>query len=388
MNQMKKNAVYEYVVVGAGLTGLAIARALSKEGAEVLLVDSQDVPGGHRHPISTAIGPTQNGLTFVPATPKAQECMQFLSALIDEPITFSSAEREPLTYESGGLKSFLGFGESSPEFYDEFSYFLHPSELLLSSSPTDWIRLLSEKYAGDWSLRSYVTKFHHADGKIHSMTLNGQKTVNALNFIYAGPLKSLKLLLPETAWSVRAKQKFSKAQYWTSVGIDFVHNKKISEIENIHVLNGTTQDEVGPCVGRFLPAVQTEQGLHQVSQWMTFVDDEEAEDTEKIGIALKKIKRQLKRAYPEALDHLKSERILAIPSSAGGLPIQTTGHQNLPQANNLWIASSGQNPFKNIVGSLSQAQLITSALGMNPLGTELDADLVPIEASAEENVDA
>lgn len=381
-NASKKTGVFDYVVVGSGLSGLAVANALSREGAEVHLLEAADVSGGLNHPVQTRIGATDNGLRFLPDTDLAHRALEFLSALVGETVVANPVERDPQTYESGGLRSFVGFGDEPPEFYEELAYFLNPRELALEKPLHYWTQKLFETFKGEFSPRSYVTKFHFSEGRVHSLTINGQKAIQALNVIYAGPLKSLKILLPEEAMGTRARQKFSKARFWTSVGLDLIHSGEVTDWNGIHLLNGTTQDDIGPCVGRFEPATDLDGNTVQLSQWLSFVDDEDAEDTEKIGLALKKIKRQIKRAYPDALEGLVSERILVVPSFSGSGELKLTGHQTLPNANNFWVASGGVHPLRNVLGSLAQAQLVTSGLGVNPLGASTDP--TPAEISQEE----
>jgi hypothetical protein len=380
----KKTSIYDYVIVGGGLSGLCVASALTKEGAQVLLLEAAESYGGVNHPVQTKIGVSENGLRFLPDTELAHRSLEFLSSLSGQEVKFRSVEREPLTYEAGGLRSFVGFGEQSPEFYDEISYFLSPKELVLEEPFHVWTKTLFESFRGEFAPRSHVTKFHASEGKVHSITINGQKTIQALNIIYAGPLKSLGLLLPDEALPARARQKFSKAKFWTAVGLDLIHSAPVTDFAGIHVLNGTTQDDLGPCVGRFQPSATLNESPVQLSQWLSFIDDEDAEDTEKIGAALKKIKRQIKRAYPAALDQLVSERILVVPSIAGNGELKLTGHQTLPQANNFWVASGNVHPLKNILGTLAQAQLVTSSLGVNPLGASVNE----VSDSREEEIEA
>ena len=103
--------------------------------------------------------------------------------------------------------------------------------------------------------------------------------------------------------------------------------------------------------------------MMQASQWMTFIEQEATDDSEVVGLALKKIKRQIKRAYPEALDGLKLERIFVSPFIAGNGDLKLSANQTIPELENLWIASATLNEQKNLVGSLLQAEMTVAALG-------------------------
>ena len=162
--------------------------------------------------------------------------------------------------------------------------------------------------------RSIVTQFNVENNRVTSLVINGNSTLRAEKFIFCGALRELNSLIPEKILNPKLQQRLAKTNFWTLVGIDFCHNMNVTNLENIHILNGTTQDEIGPCVGRFLkPTIETE----QFSQWLTFIDEAEAEDTETIALALKKIKRQIKRAYPTSFENIKAERISITPIYSG-----------------------------------------------------------------------
>lgn len=368
----KSQHVYDYVIVGSGLTGLTIANAIQKETTNILVVESAETFGGLNRTIQTPIGAINNGLRAIPATDLSQKAIAFLEMLLMTSLSPMVEEKPPVTYEAGGLKPFVGFGDLSPKFFDQISYFTNAQYIKTGLQPHEWTQTLFEHYKGEFLPRSYVTRFHIDEGRVTSMTINGQKTVHSQNFIFTGPVKSLRTLLPEGILSAKATQKLSKNTYWTAVCLDLVHSQPVTTDHAFHVLNGTTQDEVGPCVGQFSTPVQLEDQNLQLSQWMTFIDDEEAEDTEAVGAALKKIKRQMKRAYPEALDHLKFERILVVPGYSGNGDLKLAGNQTLPGVENLWIASSTMNQHENLLGALLQAELVVSALGIHPLGTQVE----------------
>lgn len=379
----KSNHVYDYAVIGSGLSGLAIANALSRITSNVLLIESNDTFGGLNRSIQTPFGAMNNGLRYLPETELSQKAIAFLEMLLMTSLSPESTEAPPMTYEAGGLRPFVGFGNNPPAFYDEVSYFSAPRSLKTQLEAHEWTHVLYSQFTGEFLPKAYVTKFHQDGNRITHLTVNGQKTVQALNFIYCGPVKSLKTLLPEGALAPKAYQKLIKNTYWTAVGLDLLHNHPVTDLTNIHILNGTTQDEIGPCVGMFHPAAEVNGENLQYSQWLTFLEDEEAEDTEIVGAALKKIKRQIKRAYPDALENLKFERILVVPSFSGNGDLKLSGNQTLPGIENFWVGSSQMHQQKNLLGSLLQAELITSALGCHPLEMQPPAAPDTEEASPE-----
>nr|BFD64662.1 hypothetical protein BdHM001_33430 [Bdellovibrio sp. HM001] len=362
--------IYDYAIIGSGLTGLSIAAALSRETKNIALIEAADVPFGVNRKVNFPTGPMNNGLRFVPDSVSAEKAMRFLSNLINVEVVQDASEESPITYEGGNFKTFLGFGDTPPAFYEEFSYFTGAKRLNLAVEPFQWTQMLFEKFKGDFLPRSYVTKFHQEGERVTHVTINGSKTLHAQNFIFAGTVKDLALLLPEDAISIRARTKLAKNTYWTALCLDICHAKPVTDSTAMHVLNGTTQDEIGPCVGKFHAPVEIEGETLQASQWMTFIEQEVTEDSEVVGMALKKIKRQIKRAYPEALDNLKLERIFVAPIIAGNGDIKLSANMTMPELENLWIASSTVNDQKNLIGSLLQAEMIVASLGFKVEATE------------------
>lgn len=373
--------IYDYAIIGSGLTGLSIAAALSRETDNIALIEASDVAFGSNKKVHFPTGPLNNGLRFVPDSVLAEKALRFLENLLNKKIVTDVTEEAPITYESGTFKTFLGFGDTPPAFYEELAYFTSAKRQDLALEPYEWTQELMNLFKGDFLPRSYVTKFQQEGERVTQVTVNGSKTIQAHNFIFTGSVRDLALLLPEEALSARARSKLSKNTYWTGLCLDLSHGKEISSSTAMHVLNGTTQDEIGPCVGRFLPSVDTESGRMQTSQWMTFIEFEVTEDSEVVGTALKKIKRQLKRAYPESLDDLKQERIFVTPIMAGTGDLKLNANKTLPGLENLWIASASLNEQKNLIGALLQAEIMTASLGFQVTEN-------PESISAEEAVNA
>lgn len=364
MSQKKsQNHIYDYAIIGSGLSGLSIAAALSRFTDNIVLLESGDIPGGMNRAIKFPTGTMNNGLRHIPDTENALKAIDFLENILGIKIAGDREEAPPVTYTSGTFKPFLGFGDNPPAFYEELNYFTTAKILNLKLEPFAWTPLLFEKFKGDFLPRSYVTKFHSLSNHLTQLTINGSKTLNANQFIFCGSVKDLALLLPENALAPRARQRLSKNTYWTALCMDLCHAHQVTDLQAIHVLNGTTEDEIGPCVGKFLPSVQENGQTLQASQWLTFIEDEVTEDSEVVGATLKKVKRQIKRAYPQALESIKLERIIVAPHIAGNGDLKLDANQSLSGLENLWIGSTAANSQKNLVGALAQAQSVCTALG-------------------------
>ena len=356
--------IYDYIIIGSGLTGLAIAKKISQDTDNILILEAQDLTGGNNRPTTLNKQTINNGLRFFPATEVSKKTLSFLEDLLGQVFLNSKIENSIETFDSGNFKKFVGFGERPPEFYEQMLYFLSKEEFVLSHSPYLWTEKLANSLKNKIQKNSIVTAFGFENlesekQKLSFVMVNGSKKVYAQNFIFTGAVKDLALLVPEDILNERAKAKLKKSKAWHGVCLDLFHSATI-EKSNLFLLNGTTDDDIGPCIGRFLPTASKIEG--QISQWMSFIESEAAEDTENIGLVLKKIKRQFKRAFPELADTIKKERIFVTPALTG-FDLKLSANGTLLKVPNLWIASSHASPYQNLMGSLMQVQFILSSLG-------------------------
>lgn len=379
--------IYDYIIIGSGLTGLTIAKKISQETSNILILEAQDVAGGISRSVVMSEHKLNNGLRFFPATEVSKRALDFLNEVVEQNVTAESSENVIETYEAGGFKRFVGFGEKSPEFYDQLAYFLSSDEFKLQLQPYEWIQILASQLQDKIQTKSIVTRFgfEGLDSEKPVLThvvVNGSKSIYASNFIYAGPVKDLGLLLPDDVLNARAKAKLKKALAWQSVGLDLVHSTNF-EKTNLFILNGTTDDDIGPCVGRFNGSganATSPSNSQSTSQWMSFIDSESAEDTENIGLVLKKMKRQIKRAFPEMADSIIKERVSISPVLSGA-DLKLNANGTLAKVENLWVASPQVNQYQNLLGSLLQAKLILSSLGFM-------AEDLTVEPTQEDTVEA
>jgi hypothetical protein len=366
--------IYDYIIIGSGLTGQTIATQLSQETQNVLLIEAEAFTGGSSRQANLHGNILDSGLRFLPANEISIKAIQNLENLLGLKLIKTEKDNHPESYDASGFKAFVGFGDKPPAFYDEFSYFLNSKELELTLPLHQIMDLLKNKFKGETLLRSHVTKFgfeeqaegSKADPHLTHVIVNGSKTYYANNFIFAGPVRDLALIVPDEVLNIRAKAKLKKDTYWMALCLDLFHQDIAVEKHNLFVLDGTTDDGIGPCIGRFLPSIEAEispsQKTQQVSQWLSFIDFSTAEETENIGEVLKKMKRQIKRAFPEMSEAIKSERIFMSPPLSGG-ELKLNANGTLHKVNNLWIASAQMSKYPNLLGSLAQSQMTLAALG-------------------------
>ncbi len=369
--------IYDYIIIGSGLTGLSIAKKISQETDNILILEAQEQAGGDNRPTQLNNQTVNNGLRFYPDTDASRQALGFLEELLGHQVAGPSIENIIETYAASGFKKFVGFGEKSPEFYEQLAYFLSQKELTLLQNSPQWIRELIENLQNKIQKKSIVTKFGFAGldsaaPKLTHVVVNGSKHFYGHNFIFAGSAKDLSLLVADDILNARAKAKLQKSTAWHGVCLDLFHEASLDKAHQF-LLNGTTDDDIGPCIGRFLPVVEGGQisaeqssagqiSFGQISQWMSFIDAEAAEDIENIGLVLKKMKRQIKRAFPEIAASIKKEKIFVTPALSGA-DLKLNANGTLPKVPNLWIASSQVSLYQNLVGSLMQAQLVLSSLG-------------------------
>lgn len=329
---------YDSIIVGSGLSGLILARRLSNMGQKVLVLEKKDSLGGHLRSTSTNGFQFHTSLPYLPDFHEYTEPFEMLETLLERKILGPSKELPTKTFNSGELKDFIGFSDLKFHSIDEAQWYTQGKVREILVPPETWVECLLEDPHFETQTLHEVTRYNFDDGKFDSVTVNGTKTFYASNFFHAAPVSPLHILIPSAALKGKEKTKLSKAQGWTSVCLHFLHPGLQTENQNIHLLMGSKTD-FEPCIGCFYPAVQLESKTLQESFWFSLINDEHTEDMEHIGALIRNMKKQIKRAYPEAIENIEIEKIVVTPQSQGSYSLDLKSPCQLSQISNFWLAS-------------------------------------------------
>lgn len=344
---------FDAIVIGSNLSGLMVAAGLSQNN-KVALIDKGELPGGNFSRI--------NQFHTIPATPETERALDFLDLVIGHNIKREKIEQHPVTFEQG-FKPFVGFGDNAPVCVDELQYYLTSERIYLHEAPHEWLHVLYEKFKGEFFNLSEVTKIIIENNEARGIIINGQKQLFTKKVIFCGNPKELIELVPQESLPPRFRQKLSKSMLWTSVLLQLVHNQVVSENPTIHML-GQKSETDGLCVGQFFSPIKLDDGtVSQTSQWLTFISEHDADDEELLGQSVRKLKKLIQRAFPNAFGNLNYERIVVNPNSHGKISVNLGENTAIEGITGLYVVSHFPSELKNISGSLDQAERCLRSLG-------------------------
>lgn len=349
----------EYVVVGAGLSGLMCATALNRMGHDVVLFESSDLVGGLCRGTKLGGQTLSYGLKLFPYSLELENGLRLLESLLGKAIIAGTTSRPPVTFQKAGFQPFVGFGDEAPAFVDELNEYLKPEQIELISTPQEWVSWMQAELGDRLHFGNAVQKIERTDENHFRLTFESGSHFGFTNLILAIAPERIPPLLPEGMLATKAIQKLANSKSWTSLSLDLVHSHAVTDRREVHMLMGTGES-AHACVGAFRDPIQTEDNtVRQVSQWVTFIAPEQGIDTEYVGQVFREMKRQIKRAYPEALDKLVSERILVAETSHSPVELKLENGR-LPQSQNVWVTGRGLNGARNLASVFAGCEKILS----------------------------
>lgn len=351
---------FDTIVIGGGLSGLIVACGLS-QNQKVALIEKSELPGGMCRSNSGYKELSPN-FQSIPFSEETQKALNFLEVVTGSQIHREKMEQQPLTYDQG-FKPFIGFGESAPLCVEELQYYLSTDRLHLHTGPNEWIHTLYEKFKGEFLNLSQVTKLLIENNRCIGVIINGQKQVTGKNVVFCCNPKELLHLTEPEALPLRIRQKISKSLLWTSVLIQFIHSRVVSESSAVHILSSKSESD-SFCIGQFNAPIRLENGSQQQSsQWLSFTSEYDSDDEELLGQSVKRMKKLIQRAFPDSLSQLKYEKILVNPQSHGHIHINLEENTSISGIENLYIVSPLTSDLKNIAGSVQLAEQCLKGLG-------------------------
>ncbi len=334
----------DILVIGSGLSGLIAATALKQKGLSVHVIEALDLCGGCLKPIEVKGHRLLPGLQF--ANSSDIHSILELQTLLQTEIDPQVEEARSLTYDAGQFKTFLSFGDESTAVIDELTQFNVGQRLHLKSTPDIWIqKLLEHLTPKEISPLTQLTQFEIENGQIKGVQVNGAKTLSAKNYIYTGALTSLEKLLPENTLNPKTRARLVKSKGLSSISLHLAHSAKQTDEMGFHFLTG---QPFQPFVGRFFGE---DNGI-QKSTWMALVTDDQS-DEESVADTLRYMKRQIKRAYPQAFETVVAEKLIVTEDSHGSFQkLKEPGV--FSEIQNLFIGTSRTSAHAGLTSAVSK----------------------------------
>lgn len=353
----KSNRQFDFIVNGATLEGLLVGYYLFQKGFKTLVLESSDKAGG----FFAAVENSKASIPSVFTTPSYDENSVRLADWIKSNFPFdleiTKKSLPPTTFEKGHFEPFVGFGENAPKEVDFLQDFIFAHRLSFSPSVSDWIKSILTSGL-EIRYNSTLTSIQVSEGKITGITINDKENLSAENYIYAqNPADLVDFFDQESenpnALSQKVLSRLSKGTFWSTLQLSMAHKNPVTDKEEVHVLYGTQKN----------PVVSVGQFQGSTSQWVSFISADVADINEEGVQILKEMKRQIKRAYPEALDNLEFDKIALWPKTHGYIDLKSKHFGQLEGIENIGLCSNHlvehTNPF---IGALTAAHYTAELL--------------------------
>ncbi len=286
---------YDHVIIGYNLASLTLAYELSKKQQNFCLLDARHLSGS---PIKTVDSLGSIVMARVPFNQPMDTSHLSTSPFGD----IAVREGTPITFEKGQFKSFIGFGKekiSAAEAVDP--YLVTENHLPQLQVENYWQQALDQVEPSIF-LDQQVTDIEYDEEGITSLTLNAKTTLRGSHFYFFDQFKFVFEQLGNEM--KKSASQFGKAHWYSSVNLIIHHTEEPEayEIDQLYLLMGSKNQ---PCLGQF-----SRINGHLVSRWETFIPAEVTADSETTGVALKEIKKQIKRAFASENNLPGTEQVL------------------------------------------------------------------------------
>ncbi|MGE0528340.1 MAG: NAD(P)-binding protein [Bdellovibrionales bacterium] len=350
---------YDTIIVGGGLTGLLLTHRLHLAGQKVALLDAREALGGRYHRQSFRQPFSSPNLDFFPATNENVELTDWVKSVAPIPLHFEVREHRPQIFDDGKWKPFAGFGDVSFQSVSELSFFNHSHELHMEPGTDQLVRALVEQLPIAAHTLAEVTSIHTEEDRVRTLIVNGDKTLAAERFIFTPHPTLLNGLIEGDGLAPKHRTRLAKMTSWTAVILELSHSPALVEDSDVRLFSHGAKD-FEPVVGRV---------FGELSRWMTLVPEERESDHEFIGQCIRHIKRQLKRAWPLALEGPQTEKIYILSRAFGQHNLKGKDPFRFPEFSNFYVSSHALAEQPGALGSLEIARSLEAELlgGLNRL---------------------
>lgn len=349
------------VIIGGGLTGLALSHSLHKQNHEVVLLEAKDALGGRFRGVDTP------DVLFVAPSEAGAQTLEWLKTISPLGFSWREEDHQPLFFESHEWRPFVGFGDFPSEVVNELSFFNQAKQWIIEPGLEQITRALIENLPFAAKTMSEVTGFEIADGKIQNVIVNAQDKIAADQVIFTPSPTALNQLIEGDALKPAHRTRLAKQTAWSAVSLTLKHGRPIETLPAVRLVLGTGK-EFQPVVGKVWPT-------HSV--WLNLVSNEMQEDLEHVGDCVRYIKRTLKRVWPELIDQATEEKIRVRPQAYGKIDLKSKTGFSFPELSNLTFADGRLSDVTGDLGTAAIAMQLSSlfvAQGQNPVLIDSEAN--------------
>lgn len=318
------------LIIGGGLTGLMLAHRLQKGGHDVSLLEARENLGGRYRRAGQSF--SSPGLDFFAAGKDQLALLEWLKNRSPIALTFQVENHVPQIFDEGKWKPFIGFGETAFQSVSELSaLFGHTQHVRLIPGLEQLTRALSEQLPFSAQTMAEVTTLRVKDGKITEAVVNGDKALTAENFIFTGHPTQVNALFEGEDLAGKHRARLAKMQSWSAVTLELKHTPPLAEDDSVRFFASSAK-EFEPVVGRV---------SGETSKWMILVPGDREADHEYTGQCIRHIRRQLKRAWPLALEgHTTGQEKIYVQANVFGQhSLKTKDPYSFPEISNLYLAN-------------------------------------------------
>ncbi len=335
---MKAQNHYDFIVYGATLEGVLTGNYLHQKGFKTLILEPSDRIGQYIASVVPSNG--QEIPSVFTNLPSDDETLKLISWLRDHlklpstEIYATQSNLPPVTFEKGTFEPFVGFGENAPketEFLQSFSF---ANRIELTPSINEWLHL-AQNSGVQIQFNSTLTNIAIEDSKVARITINGSKDYTAENYLFCqNPANLVTFLDPANTENKGVSQKLisrlSKPEHWSLLQLSVAHKEVVSDRREIHFLYGTQKS----------PIVSIGQFFEKSSQWISFISPDVIDINQEGVQVIKEMKRQIKRAHPEAFNDVAFEKIALWPQTHGFIDLKSKHFGELEGIENLGVCSN------------------------------------------------